>query len=98
MNNLILNLDAQLWVFDSTPNSPKFAIENISSKKVRKVLALLPFVLYLVTSGKVAADPFTVYKDGKKLNNFFETNEIIPAESASVAVATVPPAIICAIT
>ena len=78
MNNLILNLDAQLWVFDSTPNSPKFAIENISSKKVRKVLALLPFVLYLVTSGKVAADPFTVYKDGKKLNNFFETNEIIP--------------------
>jgi hypothetical protein len=79
MNNLILNLDAQLWVFDSTPDSQKFAIENSSSKKVRKVvLALVPLLLSFFTSGKVAADPFTVYKDGKKLNNFFETNEIIP--------------------
>jgi hypothetical protein len=43
MNNLILNLDAQLWIFDSTPDSQKFAIENISSKKVGKILTLFPF-------------------------------------------------------
>ena len=47
MNNLILNLDAQLWIFDSTPDSQKFAIENISSKKVGKILTLFPFFFFI---------------------------------------------------
>ena len=77
MGNLVLNLDAQLWCFDIEDDVKKFEIEKISPTKLKRfgIIFFSCWTTFLVT--EVVADPIVVYKNGKKLNNFFDTPESV---------------------
>ena len=85
MGNLVLNLDAQLLCFETGEDSKKFAIEKISFKKLKKVGIILfsCWTMFLVT--EVLAEPFVVYKDGKKLKTFFDNSEPVSKLPTSVS-------------